>query len=99
MTEILLIVLIVLAIANIVVVLKKKVAFDVKPQMREVEDSILKFDTTLERTEKSIKDEFQTNRKENNDTSKMGSFINVKQGGKHNSYKRNQKKSSRHCKR
>jgi len=68
MTEILLGFLILLAVLNIVLVLRKKVALDIKPQMKEVESSILRFETTLDRTEKSIKDEFQRNRKENHDT-------------------------------
>ncbi|RUT73294.1 DNA recombination protein RmuC [Ancylomarina longa] len=70
MIETLLITLIVLAVANIVIGLKKKVTLDIKPQLKDVEESILKFDTTLERTEKSIKDEFQRNRSETNDISK-----------------------------
>jgi DNA recombination protein RmuC len=70
MIETLLITLIILVIANIVIGLKKKVSLDIKPQLKEVEESILKFDTTLERTEKSIKDEFQRNRSETNDISK-----------------------------
>lgn len=70
MTEILLIILVLLAIINIVIVLKNKASIDIKPQLKEVETSILRFDTSLERTEKSIKDEFQRNRTENNDSSK-----------------------------
>jgi DNA recombination protein RmuC len=70
MIEVLLITLIILVIANIVIGLKKKVSLDIKPQLKEVEESILKFHTTLERTEKSIKDEFQRNRSETNDISK-----------------------------
>jgi len=70
MVEILLITLTILAIVNIVIGLKKKVSFDIKPQLKEVEESILKFDTTLEQTEKLIKDEFQRNRIETNETSK-----------------------------
>ncbi len=70
MIEILLITLVILAIANIVIGLKKKVTLDIKPQLKDIEESILKFDTTLERTEKSIKDEFQRNRSETNDISK-----------------------------
>ncbi|MCK5169592.1 MAG: DNA recombination protein RmuC [Bacteroidales bacterium] len=70
MIETLLITLIILAIINIVIGLKKKVSLDIKPQLKEVEISILKFDTTLERTEKSIKDEFQRNRTEANEISK-----------------------------
>ena len=70
MIETLLITLIILTIINIVIGLKKKVSFDIKPQLNEVETSILKFDNTLERTEKSIKDEFQRNRKETNEISR-----------------------------
>jgi DNA recombination protein RmuC len=70
MIEILLITLIILAVVNIVIGFKKKISFDIKPQLKEVEESILKFDTTLERTEKLIKDEFQRNRTETNETSK-----------------------------
>ena len=71
MIETLLITLVILAITNIVIGLKKKVSLDIKPQLKEIEESILKFDTTLERTEKSIKDEFQRNRSETNDISKI----------------------------
>jgi len=71
MNEVLLITLITLAAVNIIIGLKKKVSIDIKPQLSEVEKSILKFDTTLERTEKSIKDEFQRNRTETNETSKI----------------------------
>ncbi|MBU8892842.1 MAG: DNA recombination protein RmuC [Bacteroidales bacterium] len=70
MIEALLITLIILAIINIVIGLKKKASIDIKPQLKEIETSILKFDTTLERTEKSIRDEFQRNRKETNEISK-----------------------------
>ena len=71
MIEFLLIILIILAVVNIAIGLKKKISFDIKPQLKEVEESILDFDKTLERTEKSIKDEFQINRKEANETSKI----------------------------
>ena len=70
MIEALLITMIILAIANIVIGLKNKISVDIKPQLKIIEDSILKFDTTLERTEKSIKDEFQRNRSETNEISK-----------------------------
>ncbi|MCK5029400.1 MAG: DNA recombination protein RmuC [Bacteroidales bacterium] len=69
MIEILLLVLILLAIINIVIGLKKKASIDIRPQLKEIENTILKFDNALERTEKSIKDEFQRNRKETNDVS------------------------------
>ncbi|MDA3953136.1 MAG: DNA recombination protein RmuC [Bacteroidales bacterium] len=70
MIEILLVALIILVIVNIIIGFKKKISIDIKPQLREIEASILKFDSTLERTEKSIKDEFQRNRKETNEISK-----------------------------
>ncbi len=70
MVEILLITLIILAIINIVIVLKKKNSLNINPLLKEIEKSILKFDNTLERTEKSIRDEFQRNRKESNEISK-----------------------------
>jgi DNA recombination protein RmuC len=69
MTEILLGILLLLAVLNIILVLRKKVSMDIKPQMKEVESSILRFETTLDRTETSIKDEFQRNRKETSDMS------------------------------
>lgn len=70
MTETLLIVLIILAITNIVIGFVKKPKIDLKPQLKEIEDSIIKFGITLERTENSIKDEFQRNRTETNEISK-----------------------------
>ena len=68
MTEILLGILILLMLVSIILLLRKKVNVDIKPQMKEVEASIFRFETTLDKTEKSIKDEFQRNRKENNDS-------------------------------
>ena len=44
MIEILLAILIILAIVNIVILLKKKIQIDIKPQLKEIEDSIVKFD-------------------------------------------------------
>jgi DNA recombination protein RmuC len=71
MTELLLlIVLIILVIANIIIALKKKVNIDIKPQLKYIEESLLKFQTLLEQIEKSIKDEFQRNRAEYNEISK-----------------------------
>lgn len=70
MIETLLILLIALVIINIVIVLKKKVSIDIEPQLKEVKESIIKFDISLERNEKSIKDEFQRNRTETNESSK-----------------------------
>jgi DNA recombination protein RmuC len=67
MTEILLGILILLALINVIIVLRKKVSVDIKPQMKELESSVLRFETTLDKSEKSIKDEFQRNRKESTD--------------------------------
>ena len=71
MTEGLLIALIALSIVNIVIGLKREVSVDIKPQLKDVEDTILKFQTSLEQTQKSIKDEFQRNRTETNEISKI----------------------------
>ncbi len=68
MTEILLGILILLALVNLIVVFRKREAVDIKPQMKEVETSILRFETTLERNEKSQKDEFERNRRETQET-------------------------------
>lgn len=68
MTDILLIILIALTAINIVIVLFRKTKIDIKSQLKEVENSIVKFDSTLEKTDKSIKDEFQRNRTETNET-------------------------------
>ncbi|KOF01857.1 hypothetical protein OB69_16125 [Roseivirga seohaensis subsp. aquiponti] len=70
MTENLLMILIGLSIVNIGINLVKKPKVDIKPQLKQIEDLMVKFDLTLERTEKSIKDEFQRNRTESNFLSK-----------------------------
>ncbi len=69
--ETLLIVAIALVIVNIIVGLRKRTSIDIKPQLKNVEDSILKFQTLLENNEKLIKDEFQRNRAETNESSKI----------------------------
>jgi len=63
---ILLIALIVIAIINLFVLQKKEIEIDIKPQLKGIEDLILQFKTTLELIEKSIKEEFKTNREETN---------------------------------
>jgi len=68
-TEIFLIVLIVLVIINIAVGLLKK--FNIKPQLKEIENSLLKFDLTLEKTEKNVREEFRLNRTETNDMARI----------------------------
>ena len=70
MIETLLISLLILAITNIAIALFKNPQSTIKSQLKHIEALMLKFDSTLERTEKSIKDEFQRNRLESNDISK-----------------------------
>lgn len=70
MTEVLLIALIILVILNILISLFKKPKVEIKPQLKGIEDSMIRFDSRLEQTEKSIKDEFQRNREESNKTAK-----------------------------
>jgi DNA recombination protein RmuC len=71
MTEILLIVLVALVLVNIVIGLRRKVSIDIKPQMKEVESSLVRFETSLEKMEKSIRDEFQRNRNESNEGARI----------------------------
>lgn len=70
MIEIFLILLIVLGIANIVIAFISKPKVDIKPQLKDIEQFMIKFDSSLERTDKSIKDEFQRNRAETNEITK-----------------------------
>ncbi|MCK4879809.1 MAG: DNA recombination protein RmuC [Bacteroidales bacterium] len=70
MTEILLGILILLAIVNVVIVLRNRKSVDTGPQLKEVESSILRFETVLEKNERTLKDEFERNRRENQETAK-----------------------------
>jgi len=70
MTEILLGILILLAIVNVVLALRKRKPADSGPQLKEVETSILKFQTVLEKSERTAKDEFERNRRENQESAK-----------------------------
>ena len=70
MTEILLVILVVLLLVSIVIGLRRRVTVDIKPQMKEVESSLVRFGTTLDRMEKSIRDEFQRNRNESNESAR-----------------------------
>ncbi len=69
LTEYLLIVLILLLIFNIIISLINKDSKAIKLHLKQVGASILKFDSTLERTEKLIKDEFYRNRQETHEYS------------------------------
>ena len=70
MSEILLIIIVALAALNILILIFKKTKTDIKPQLKDIEDSIIRTDSGLERNEKSIKDEFQRNRAEMNEITK-----------------------------
>ncbi len=66
MNESILIILLILVIANIAISLFKKPKVDITHQLKDITDLMRRFDDTLVRTEKSIKDEFQRNREETN---------------------------------
>jgi DNA recombination protein RmuC len=68
MTEILLGILILLALVNLVLALRKRDSVDIRPQMREVESSMLRFGTSLDKKQKNQKDEFERNRRETQET-------------------------------
>lgn len=70
MVETLLIIIIILLVLNIVIAFIRKPKIEIRSELKEIEDSMLKLDATLEHTEKSIKDEFQRNRTETNDIAK-----------------------------
>ena len=69
---ILLIILIILLAVNLIVTLVKKIKldFDIEGNFNETKNSLIKFDSSLERTDKSMKDEFQRNREESSSLSK-----------------------------
>ena len=69
---ILLIVLIILLAANLIITLTNriKIDFDIEGNFNETKNSLLKFDSSLERADKSMKDEFQRNREESNSSSR-----------------------------
>ncbi len=70
MVEALLIVLIILAVVTLAVGFLRKGDSGSSSKLQEIEATILKFDSTLERIERSIKDEFQRNRTESNQIAK-----------------------------
>lgn len=70
MIEIFLIVLIALGIVNILIQFLKKDSSIQLDKFEKIEASILKFDSALDKNEKSIKDEFQRNRIESNQIAK-----------------------------
>lgn len=67
----LLYIIIILLFINIIITILKKVSLNIKPQLKDIENSIIKFDNSLDKNEKLIKDEFQRNRIENNNSFKI----------------------------
>ncbi len=88
METFLLIVLIILVAINLVVILKKKLEldFDIEESYRQTKNALIKFDNSLEKSEKTMKDEFQRNREESNNSAKnsreelSNSLNNFKEG-------------------
>lgn len=72
MTDILLIVLIAAVIVHAVITVLKKPPETILSQLNAVQTHILKSDATLEKTEKTVRDEFQRNRIETNEMAKSG---------------------------
>ena len=70
MTETLLIILTVLAVINLILFLTSKKSGSNEDQLKKIEELMIKFDSSLERTEKSVKDEFGRNRTEFSELSK-----------------------------
>jgi len=70
MTEILLGILILLALVNLLILLRNRRSVDGGPKLKEVENSILRFETVLEKNERTLKDEFERMRRENLETAK-----------------------------
>jgi DNA recombination protein RmuC len=70
MTEILLGILILLTIVNVVITILNRRSVDSGPKLKEVETSILKFESALEKSERTLKDEFERNRRESQESAK-----------------------------
>lgn len=71
MIEILLILLVVLSSIHLVLFLTKKKDPDSDSNLEKIAQSVLNFNNSLDRTEKSIRDEFQRNRTETNELSRI----------------------------
>ncbi len=70
MTEILLGILILLALVNVIIAFRNRRSGDMGPKLKELGNSILRFETVLEKNERTLKDEFERNRRENLETAK-----------------------------
>jgi len=70
MTEILLLILIFLALVNLFFAIRNRRSGEGGAVPKELGASLTKFETVLERNEKTLKDEFERNRRENQETAK-----------------------------
>ena len=70
MTEILLGILILLALVNLIIVLRNRRSVDSESKLKELGNSILKFEAVLDKNEKTLKDEFERMRRENLESAK-----------------------------
>ena len=64
MTDILLITLIFLSIVNLIFVIFKKAQVNIRPQLKDLEAAISKFDVVHDKSAKDIREEFRLNREE-----------------------------------
>jgi len=65
MIEVLLIVLIFLSVVNLIFVIFKKAQVDIRPQLKDLEAAVSKFDVVLDKSSKDTREEFRLNREEN----------------------------------
>ncbi len=65
MTDILLITLIFLVIVNIIFTIFKKAKVNIRPQLKDLETSVSKFDVVLDKSSKDTREDFRLNREEN----------------------------------
>ena len=70
MTEILLGILILLALVNLLIVLRNRKSVDSGSKLKELGNSILRFEAVLEKNERTLKDEFERNRRAYLETAK-----------------------------
>jgi DNA recombination protein RmuC len=72
MTDILLITLIFLVVVNIIFTILKKAKADIRPQLKDLETAVGKFDIILDKSGRDIREEFRLNREENGRQSYAG---------------------------
>ncbi len=70
MIEILLGILILLALVNVVLALRDRKSGERGPELKELGNSIMRFETVLEKNERTLKDEFERMRRENQEAAK-----------------------------